>query len=250
MGKRFLEEGDLLLLYYPFNQGVIGFRILGVSNKNFDYWTYGPLPFSFPDSNNVLHEVGVIPQQFVNLVAYRLPNNLPGLQSQYTQDIMYHEDPSILYHMFIDFGNVLLRNYLQIPFGIPAAELYKTTLNPPADVGFKAGEIEFVAQPFMSAGWFTLNETNRNLRTNLIIRIASYQVAVVQNPNLLYRMVTRQERNVKSIVVGGPRWSTDKRMFQVYGLESPIPVIDILKTSGGVASNAFTAPSKGGVIYE
>jgi len=250
-GVSFLEEGDLLNLYFPFNAGIVPMRILGIYNKNFDYWAYGPIPASFPDSTGTLHEVGVVPATFVNPVAFQLPNTLSGVQSQYAQDLTWHRSPGLLYHFFFDFGNTLLRIYNQVPMGIPSAELYQTSLNPPSDLGFKAGPVELVSPPFLFTGWFVLNETNMNLRTNIQIRLRAYQVGIVTDPTLVYNMVTRQGegRNARSISIGGPRWDTRRDVFQAYGLSDPIQVAQIIKSRGQAVKTALPSSPPSGVTY-
>jgi hypothetical protein len=248
------EESDLLVAYLPAfgsNGSVIGFRVMGLANKNLEYWSYGPVPISFTDASSVTHEVGVIPTNFTT-PAYELPNNLPGIPttSSYTADIFYHENPAHLYDLFVNYNEVQLKNYLQLPLQIPIATVYQSSLTPPADLGYKVGEFRITAFPFLRVGIQTLNQTNRNLRTNLTIRLRELQVAVIRDGQLLYDMVTRQGdgKYAKYFNVGGARWSSDYKSFQSYGFgNTPIDVLELLNAgrtgAQAVVNKYLTNPS-------
>ena len=233
------EESDFLILYYPAFQGVLGFRIMGIQNKSFENWSYGPVPISFVDNSQVTHEVGVIPSSFVT-THYELPNNLPGLATttNYQTDIFFQPNPNLLYDFMVDYNNVLLRNYFEIPYIAPAASAYETSFTAPgalspnaSDFGFTAGPFRIISQPNMRIGILTDNQTNRNLRTNIFVNLSVYQVGLVASGPLLYDMITKQgdARNTQFFTVGGSRWGSDYTPFSAYGLErAPIPTLDLL----------------------
>jgi hypothetical protein len=252
MYQKYVEEGNLLLLYYPAFSGILGFRVLGIANKTAPRWNYGPLPISFPDSIGTIHEVGVIPALFINPSPYQIPNTLVAIPTTYAQDFTYHEEPNHIYHFFVNFNNALLRQYVQVPIQ-QTEQLYKTSLNPPADVGWKSGEIELISTAYMRTGWFTANLTNRNLRTNLVIEVYEYQVDVVQNGSLLYQMYTRQGdgRNTTFKNIGSERWGSDLKMFSTLGFQQPIPVSELVTSRGAqsVIDRYRTAPAQG-VVFE
>lgn len=266
MSKQFYEEGDFLALFYPAfhgSGGVLGFRIMGVKNKTFENFRYGPVTTSFVDSSSVKHEVGVIPNKSVTS-RYEIANNLPGLSTQqnYSQDIFFHLDWSALYDFLVNYNNNLLSNYLEVPYQQPAASAYgtdftSTAIGDVSDYGWLPGGEDFrlVMQPSMRIGIRTVNESNMNLRTDLSIKLRIYSAALVASGPLLYDILTKQgdAKYAEFFTIGGTAWKSDYSMFSGYGLTkgTPFPVLDILNAGRGGAQSIINSylQKKEGVPY-
>lgn len=181
----FVKPNELLALYFPAYEGIIVFRVRRHLNPEAYAFLYGPLPISFTG-----YEEGVIPANQVTewiTFPYRL------LPEEYRSDMFYFVEENKLIHAYITVEpSAILRGYLMIPAGqqqytfrgIIAANPGTSEIES-TDFGFFRGTKEMIFIPRVRIQWAFANRSNLDVRTNVKIKYAEYDVEIINDPNII-----------------------------------------------------------------
>lgn len=226
-----VKEGGYLTIFIPPTSRALIFRVIGIKNKGYEKFDYGPLPISsgtvlptYDGGSVTVPEDGVLPARSYTLEAIRFP-----LEGAYEPSDMWYlpsREKETLFHVHQYVKPAFLRIDVQIPKDITQASFQgRVTGGIDKDFGFKRGYFETIHIPGIVYGYRYGNDTNLDVRTFVMFIYGEYHIELVKDPELVFDILIGR---VHSYWYTMPIRSYDDRiriaLIDAYGFEGyPLP---------------------------
>jgi len=214
----FVKEGEHVIMLFPPYDSFIPFRVKSIANKEAEYLNYGPVPYTFTG-----YPEGVIPGRNVT-EGFTFKDITKRLPPELAPDMFYHDKAYKLIHAYINITPHLFRIFREIPVGVKQI-VYMELVGFDVAIdslvalfGYKVGIVEQFFLPDFHINWFIHNATNMDLRTNVMIKYAEYNVEIPRDANLIFNLLMRKiPAYWYTLPITSPRIEFE-RMFEVrYG---------------------------------
>jgi len=228
----FVREGEHVLIVFPAYNSVLPLRVKAVVNKNANWWNYGPLPYTFSD----IGVEGVVKARSCT-DGFRFKDRTGRLTGEQAGDMFYHNKPSKLIHAYVDIKPHLFRIYHEIPSGVKQytymeAVTFTTSVDEyTSDFGYTTGVVEMFFLPGFHIDWFVANWTNMNLRTNVMIKFAEYEVELPTDPKLIFNLMMRRVPSYWwTLPVTSSRVEFDRMFSDIYKFPAEVKGIPLYRS--------------------
>jgi len=183
--KGLIRNNKVLVIYFPSTNSILPFRILFRYNEGYEEFNYGPLPVSYSG-----YEPGVIPAgKMTDSITFPYSELPPDL----APDMFYYTESDRLIHAHLKFDPIMLRILVEVPQNQKTYSYEgRVTQDLTKDFGWFRGHKEMIFMPKIHIGWRFYNPTNLDLRTNLHITYAEYNVELIRDADIIYELITRK----------------------------------------------------------
>lgn len=183
----FIKEGECALIVLPAYNSVLPLRVKSIANKGAKWFNYGPVPYN----------EGVMKNRSVTS-GFKFKDITGILVGEQAGDMFYHKKEDTLIHAFIDISPHLFRIFQEIPTGAKQITYIKAVTfttridEKTANFGYSVGVKEQFFLPNFHIDWFVHNATNMDLRTNVMMKYAEYNVEIPTDPELIFNTMMRK----------------------------------------------------------
>jgi len=190
--KGFVKEGEHITIVLPAYDAVLPLRIRWIANKETEWFNYGVVANTFSG-----YPEGVMRGRNTTL-GFKLKDRTGRLVAEMATNMFYHKKPEKLIHTYIDIRPHMFRIFREIPTGIRQIRYLDTvTFSTGVDettaiFGYAVGIVEHIFLPNFHVDWFVYNGTNMDLRTNVMMKYAEYEVELVKEPTLIFDILMRK----------------------------------------------------------
>ena len=214
----FVKEGEHVLIVLPAYNTILPLRIKAIKNKEAEWWNYGPVPYTFSGYNE-----GEIKARSATS-GFKFKDRTGRLTGEQAGDMFYHKKAEKLIHAYIDIRPHLFRIYREIPTGVKQvvyldAVTFTTDVgDATADFGYTTGVVEQFFLPNFHIDWYVANWTNMDLKTNVMIKYAEYEVEIPRDAETIFSLMMRKVPAHWYTLPVTSKHSTIDRMFtEIYG---------------------------------
>jgi hypothetical protein len=192
-------EGEHIVAYIPATEKAFVFWVKSRANRGFEIINYGPLPITsgtvlktYDGTTATVPANGVIPAR--SYLDKGIP--FPYSDAVFPEDmwLLPEEYKDRLFHVIQFVTPDILRIDVQIPIGVDQSKFQKekVSIGVPKDFGFRRGSFEIIHLPLVRYGYRYGNDTNIDLRTFVRFVYAEYSITIPRNPELIFKILTRQ----------------------------------------------------------